>query len=87
MERLRNLIGPAPSEAEDLDLLMERLRAEHARVADGLSSAASYSASKKTTPKEAKKINKAKALDALCKEFGLTLEEMQTMLKASKEKT
>lgn len=85
MNRLKDLIGPAPSERTKEELV-SWLRTEHSRVSEGLATAAAYNAAKSraksssSTKARMKQVDKAMELDKLCKKYGKTPEQIMKLL-------
>ena len=78
MERLVEVIGPAPSEMS-LEELEEALKREHSRVSRGLLDDA------RPTKRKAKAPSKTAKAKGLEKKFGMSLEEMERKLKLLKK--
>ena len=78
MERLVDVIGPAPSEMS-LEELEEVIKREHSRVSLGLIAGAR---STKKKPKAPTRPSKAKALEV---KYGMSLEEMERKLELLKK--
>ena len=78
MERLVDVIGPAPSEMT-LEELEEAIKREHSRVSLGLIAGARATKKKPTVPARP---SKAKALET---KYGMSLEEMERKLELLKK--
>ena len=89
MEKLRKVIGPAPSEMADVEL-EEKLRKERFRVTSALENfkATPKKSSSSSSPKT-KTTAVAKKVIQACKELGITVEEfleLRAELEAEKKK-
>jgi len=85
LDRLKEIIGPAPSE-QTKEELMSFLRKEHTRVSEGLATAMAYnakkSAAKRKSPTKArmKQVDKAMKFEAYCRSINKTPEEVMRQL-------